>query len=100
MSGSKNVFIKSELHNLEDTEKELIKLQNDDYKNSSKLDDDIDNIRVDIDTKTKMLEIIIENNEYKKKVIYTIISILFLMVLVMIVCFIYFSKKLPKLPNQ
>ena len=53
----------------------------------------INRLKSEIDTRIKMLEIVEENNSYKKKVIFTLISLIFLALIAMIVIFINFSKK-------
>ena len=52
----------------------------------------IDRLKSIIDTRIKMLEIVEENNSYKKKVIFTLISLIFLALIAMITIFINFSK--------
>ena len=53
----------------------------------------INKLKSIIDTRIKMLEIVKENNAYKKKVIFTLISLIFLALIAMITIFINFSKK-------
>ena len=52
----------------------------------------INRLKSIIDTRIKMLEIVEENNGYKKKVIFTLISLIFLALIAMITIFINFSK--------
>jgi peptidoglycan hydrolase CwlO-like protein len=46
-----------------------------------------------IDTRNRMLQVVIEKNSYKKKVIYTLISVIIAIVIIMLVAYVYFNKK-------
>jgi len=48
---------------------------------------DINFLKSQIDTRIKMLEIVKENNSYKKKVIFTIISLILLSLLILMIIF-------------
>jgi chromosome segregation ATPase len=46
-----------------------------------------------IDTRNRMLQVVVEKNSYKKKVIYTLISVIIAIVIIMLVAYVYFNKK-------
>jgi flagellar motility protein MotE (MotC chaperone) len=46
-----------------------------------------------IETRNRMLQVSIEKNNYKKKVIYTLISIILAIIIIMLVAYVYFNKK-------
>lgn len=50
-------------------------------------DNEIKIIKDEIDTKIKMLEIVRENNVYKKKIIFTLISLILLALISLIVIY-------------
>ena len=41
---------------------------------------------------SRMLQVIQENNAYKQKVIYTLISLIFLVLILIVFIYVYFSK--------
>lgn len=53
----------------------------------SEYEKDINFLKSQIDTRIKMLEIVKENNSYKKKVIFTIISLILLSLLILMIIF-------------
>jgi septal ring factor EnvC (AmiA/AmiB activator) len=46
-----------------------------------------------IETRNRMLQVSIEKNNYKKKVIYTLISVILAIIIIMLVAYVYFNNK-------
>jgi chromosome segregation ATPase len=46
-----------------------------------------------IETRNRMLQVSIEKNNYKKKVIYTLISVIIAIIIIMLVAYVYFNKR-------
>ena len=56
------------------------------------MDNTTSDLRNQVLSLSRMLQVLQENNVYKQKVIYTLISLIFLVLIVIVFIYVYYSK--------